>query len=232
MEVASSTDAYRGEERKMLRRLTAVLVLLILARATMAIETPDYDVLSTNDDFEVRRYAEYIVAEVDIDGGMRDAGNSAFRILAGYIFGNNVAGEKMRMTAPVEASAGGEGVRMNMTAPVESQPGAGDATTYAFVMERKYTLETLPKPEDPRIRIVVRPARTMAVRRYSGSWSEANYLEHRTALYEAIGAAGLEPTGPPVWARYNAPITPWFLRRNEVMVEVSWPPAAARGQDD
>ena len=210
----------------MLRKLTAALVLLTLTRAAMAIETPEYDVLSANDEFEVRRYAEYIVAEVDIDASMRDAGDSAFRILAGYIFGNNVAGEKMRMTAPVEASAGDEGVRMKMTAPVESQPGAGGTTTYAFVMERKYTLETLPKPEDPRIRIVERPARTMAVRRYSGTWSEANYLEHRSALLAALEAAGLEPTGPPVWARYNAPVTPWFMRRNEVMVEVRWPSGA------
>jgi hypothetical protein len=135
----------------------------------------------------------------------------------------------MRMTAPVEASTEEGGVRMNMTAPVESQPGDGGTTTYAFVMERKYTLETLPKPEDPRIRISLRPARTMAVRRYSGTWSEANYREHRAALYEAIEAARLEPLGPPVWARYNAPMTPWFLRRNEIMVEVSWPAATANG---
>lgn len=198
----------------------------------MAIETPDYEVLLTSDEFEIRRYAEYIVAEVDIDGGMREAGDSAFGILAGYIFGDNVAREKMRMTAPVEASATGRGERMQMTAPVESQPGDDGVTTYAFVMERKYTLETLPRPVDSRIRISVRPARTMAVRRYSGSWSEANYEEHRAALFEALAAAGIEAAGPPVWARYNAPVTPWFMRRNEVMVEVDWKPGLATGRDD
>ena len=216
----------------MLRNLTAALVLLALARATMASETPEYDVLLADDEFEIRRYAEYIVAEVDVEGGMHDSGNQAFRILAGYIFGKNVPGEKMRMTAPVESSDADEGVRMDMTAPVESQPNAGGTTAYAFVMERKYTLETLPKPEDPRIRFVVRPARTMAVRRYSGTWSEANYLEHRTALFEALEAAGLEPLGAPVWARYNAPVTPWFLRRNEVMVEVDWPEATGAAKPD
>ena len=211
----------------MQRRWIAALFLLALAQTTMAIEKPEYEVLMAGEEFEIRRYAEYIVAEVDIDAGMRESGNSAFRILAGYIFGNNVAGEKMRMTAPVEASASQDGVRMNMTAPVESQPGAEGTTTYAFVMERKYTLETLPQPVDPRIRIAVRPARTMAVRRYSGTWSEDNYAEHRTALFAALDAAGVERVGPPVWARYDAPMTPWFMRRNEVMVEVNWPQADA-----
>lgn len=209
----------------MRRQWLAALLLLPLAQATMAIETPEYEVLVSDDDFEIRRYAEYIVAEVDIDADMRESGNSAFRILAGYIFGNNVAGEKMRMTAPVEASSPEDGVRMNMTAPVESQPGDAGTTTYAFVMERRYTLETLPKPVDPRIRIVVRPARTMAVRRYSGTWSEANYDEHRAALFDALDEAAVTTVGPPVWARYDAPMTPWFMRRNEVMVEVSWPRA-------
>ncbi len=216
----------------MIRKTILVLALLVAGQTAMAIEEPEYDVLLTGEDFEIRRYAEYIVAEVDVDGGMRESGNSAFRILAGYIFGNNVAGEKMRMTAPVEASAAEEGTRMNMTAPVESQPGADGTTTYAFVMERKYTLETLPKPVDPRIRIAVRPARTMAVRRYSGTWSEANYEEHRTALLEALDAARLKPVGPPVWARYDAPMTPWFMRRNEIMIQVDWPRASGEDRAD
>lgn len=216
----------------MRRRWMAALPMLALAQATMAIERPEYEVLETREDFEIRHYAEYIVAEVDIDGGMRESGSSAFRILAGYIFGDNVAGEKMRMTAPVEASAPEDGVRMSMTAPVESQPGSGGMTTYAFVMEREYTLETLPQPVDPRIRIAVRPARTMAVRRYSGTWSEANYAEHRAALFAALDAAGVEAVAPPVWARYDSPMTPWFMRRNEVMVEVNWPRASGSAEPD
>jgi hypothetical protein len=26
--------------------------------------------------------------------------------------------------------------------------------------------------------------------------------------------------GEPVWARYNGPMTPWFLRRNEIWLAV------------
>ena len=205
----------------MIRKTICALALLIAGQAAMAIEQPEYDVLARNGDFEVRRYAPYIVAEVDVPGTMKSAGNSAFRILAGYIFGNNVEREKMNMTAPVESQTSG-GRRMNMTAPVEARSGAGGTHTYAFVMERKYTLDTLPAPADSRIRLVTRPPRTMAVRRYSGGWGEANYEKHRDALLAALEGASIDIVGEPVWARYDSPMKPWFLRRNEVMVAIEW----------
>lgn len=197
------------------------LVLLVAGQSAMAIEQPEYDVLAETDGFEVRRYAPYIVAEVDVPGTMKGSGNSAFRILAAYIFGNNVEREKMNMTAPVESQAA-SGVRMNMTAPVESRAGNDGTYTYAFVMERKYTIDTLPTPVDPRIRLVTKPPRTMAVRRYTGSWGEANYEEHRQALLAALESASIDVVGEPVWARYDSPMKPWFMRRNEVMIEIEW----------
>lgn len=195
-------------------------MLALHAPIAMALEEPDFEVLLETEDYEVRRYQHYIVAEVDLDGDFKAAGNDAFRILADYIFGNNEPGEKMKMTAPVESR---EGMRMNMTAPVTSTPADDDSrVTYAFVMERKYTMDSLPAPTDPRIRIVERPARIMAVRRYSGGWSEKRYRENETALLDALQADRIEATGIPVFARYNAPFTPWFLRRNEVMIEIDW----------
>ncbi len=207
----------------MINRTLAAIVLLAVSRITMAYEEPEYSVQLTAEDYEIRQYAEYIVAEVDMGGDMSDAGNDAFRILAGYIFGDNVSREKMNMTAPVESTPGSS-MSMNMTAPVEARPSRGETggSVYAFVMERKYTLETLPQPLDPRIELVTRPARTMAVRQYSGTWSESNYIRHRDELLEALLAEGIEVIGGPVWARYNSPFTPWFLRRNEVMFEVAW----------
>jgi hypothetical protein len=195
-------------------------MLALHAPIAMALEEPDFEVLLETEDYEVRRYQSYIVAEVDLDGDFKAAGNDAFRILADYIFGNNEPGEKMKMTAPVESR---EGMRMNMTAPVTSTPADDDSrVTYAFVMERKYTMDSLPAPTDPRIRIVERPARIMAVRRYSGGWSEKRYRKNETALLDALQADRIEATGIPVFARYNAPFTPWVLRRNEVMIEIDW----------
>ena len=125
---------------------------------------------------------------------------------------------------------------MNMTAPVESIPDTATADvsaafseargnenggwTYAFVMEKRYSREALPEPNDERIRIRERPERTMAVRRFSGRWTVANVAKQEAALLEAVAAAGLATAGAPVLARYDAPYVPWFLRRNEIMLRV------------
>jgi hypothetical protein len=205
----------------MTKKFSLVLLALTFPGSpAMAIEEPSYDVLLETKHYEVRRYAAYIVAEVDVDDDFKRAGNSAFRVLAGYIFGDNEPQQKMQMTAPVESR---EGVRMNMTAPVASQSRDGDGVfTYSFVMERKYTMETLPKPTNPDIRLVERPERVMAVHRYSGTWSEERYQEHEKVLLDALATDRIETKGAPVFARYNAPFTPWFLRRNEILIEIEW----------
>jgi hypothetical protein len=179
-------------------------VPILFGSTAMAIEEPTYEVLLETRHYEVRRYQPYIVAEVDVDADFERAGNSAFSVLAGYIFGDNEPQQKMNMTAPVEA-AGGD-------APY----------TYSFVMERKYTMDSLPEPTNPDIRLVQRPGRIMAVHRYSGGWSEKRYLEHEKILLDALAADRVKMQGTPVFARYNAPFTPWFLRRNEIMVEIDW----------
>jgi hypothetical protein len=201
----------------------ACLLLVLSGHPAMAIEEPAYEVLLETKYYELRRYQPYIVAEVDVDESFKQAGNSAFRVLAGYIFGDNEPQQKMAMTAPVESR---QGERMNMTAPVTSRAGKGAGSfTYAFVMERKYTMDTLPRPNNPDIRLVERPERIMAVHRYSGTWSEERYSEHEKMLLDALAVDRVEIVGEPVFARYNAPFTPWFLRRNEIMVEVDWQPA-------
>lgn len=203
-----------------------LISLLLTAADAMALEEPQYEVLGTAAEYELRRYAPYLVAEVDVDGDFGEAGGKAFRILAGYIFGDNLASERMQMTAPVESSE--RGVKMAMTAPVTSTAASasGGMLTFAFVMERKYTRETLPVPKDPRIRIVERPARTMAAHTYSGRWTAGNDRDHDEILQRALARDAIETVGSPVLARYNAPFVPWFLRRNEVLMEVH------RGRED
>ena len=202
------------------KSLLMLALLTLTGMPAMAIEEPAYEILLDRRHYEVRRYQPYIVAEVDVDEDFERAGNRAFRVLAGYIFGDNEPRQKMEMTAPVESTAG---VRMNMTAPVTSQSGGGEGPfTYAFVMERKYTMETLPQPANPGIRLVQRPERVMAVHRYSGTWSEKRYREHEKILLDALATDRLRTKGQPVFARYNAPFTPWFMRRNEIMVQIDW----------
>ena len=182
--------------------------LLLIGRPAVAIEEPAFEVIRATGDYEIRRYEPFIVAEVDVEGDAREAGNRAFRILAGYIFGNNVDGLKMSMTAPVVSTP---------------QTDEGREThTYAFVMESAYSKETLPAPVDPRIRIVQKPERVIAAKEYSGRWSEENYLRHEVSLISALTIDGLRPSGETSLARYDSPFKPWFLRRNEVLVEIDW----------
>lgn len=203
-------------------RRTPVLVgaLLTLAAApAMAIETPEYEVVQAFDGFEVRRYAPYVVAETRVEGAQRDVGNEAFSRLAGYIFGNNRGTRKIAMTAPV-AQAPAEGKKIAMTAPVTQAREAGDTWLVQFMMPAEFTLDTLPEPKDPRVYLRLLPARTVAVIRYSGTWSKSNYDEHLATLKAGLAREGLVAKGEPLWARYNPPFMPWFLRTNEIHLEV------------
>lgn len=207
--------------------ISLALLLLTFGLSTtnvMALEEPGYVVLHESKAYEIRRYEPYNVAETVVDGDFQSSGSRAFRILAGYIFGDNRTSEKMNMTAPVESRPAGEGVRMNMTAPVTSSEadGGDDGYVYRFVMERKYDFDQLPEPTDSRVRLLEVPARTMAVHRYSGFWSEGNYDQNEKELLNALDADGVDVLDEPLLARYNGPFTPFFLRRNEVMVEVDW----------
>ena len=201
--------------------IRTVLLALAASSAAMAYEEPEFEVIGSYAEFEVRRYAPYIVAETTIDGGFDDSGNRAFRILAGYIFGDNRGSEKMAMTVPVTRAAE-RGEKMAMTAPVTRQADgdANEATTYQFVMERKYTLETLPEPVDARVQLREIPERVVAARRYSGRINEKNYRRNLDILLASLAETGLRPLGEPQSAVYNGPFILPFLRRNEVLIDI------------
>ena len=181
-----------------MRQILALLILTLTGATAMALEEPSYEVLLTVGDVEFRRYDPYMLAEVTVDGDSQD--RRAFQILAGYIFGDNNESEKMNMTAPVETRG----------------------SDYAFVMERKYSRESLPQPNDERIRIVERDGRVVAALRFSGRWSQGNIRKHEAQLVDALSGMNVETTGAAELARYNSPFTPWFLRRNEIIVPVDW----------
>lgn len=199
----------------MWNRLFALVMFATAQTAAMAIEEPAYEVVRRLDapDVEVRRYAPYVVAQVRVDGPGDRADSEGFRVLAGYIFGRNKGERRLEMTAPVTRSAAP--VKLEMTAPVTRMP---DAQGYVvqFVLPRSVTLDTAPEPVDPRVQLGEVPARTVAVIRYSGFWSQANYDEHLERLQAALRDARLRWTGEPTLSRYNGPMTPWFMRRNEI----------------
>jgi hypothetical protein len=197
-----------------LRHLLATVLLTAWGTA-LATDEPRYTVIRTEDAFEVRRYEPYLVAETLVEGSADEAGNQGFRVLAGYIFGKNKGAREIAMTAPVAQVP----TKIAMTAPVAQSPGAGGYVVQ-FAMPSGWTLETLPEPTNPAVRLRAVPARTVAVIRYSGTWSPERYTEHLGKLQEALARTGLRWRGEPVWARYDPPWKPWFLRRNEIWLEL------------
>jgi hypothetical protein len=202
----------------------AVAIPVAVTAATRSkVEEPRYEVVATEDAFEVRQYAPRIVAEVDLEyEDAKKATNIGFRILADYIFGNNEAQTKMAMTAPVDRT---RSETIAMTAPVD-RTRDGDRWTVAFTMPSKFTLETLPKPLDRRVRVRQIAKTRYAVMRFSGAPSERAVARKMEQLVAAVEEAGLATSGSaPTYARYDPPWTLPPLRRNEIFVELRTPMA-------
>lgn len=182
------------------------------------VESTAYTVLASKKKYEVRLYPAHIVAQTTVKGSYRDALNQGFRIIAGYIFGANTKKESIAMTSPVvEKSPQSESIAM--TSPVMATV-EGESHTIAFGMPRSYTLETLPTPNDARIQIVTIPEKKMAVIRFSWSRADARVQSKKQELLDAVQTDGMKIVGEVHYAGYNAPWTPPWMTRNEVMVEI------------
>jgi hypothetical protein len=203
----------------MTKHLFPGLFLLLGTGTAMATEEPAYAVLERSGNFELRRYDPMIVAETLVSGSMDDASGSGFRLIADYIFGNNTvpngSSGKISMTAPVTMSAQSE--EISMTAPVSMERSAGKWRVH-FVMPSEYTLDNLPRPNNPAVTLREVPANNYAVIRFSGLAGENKVAAKAAELKAWLEGRGIEPLGNPQLARYNPPWTLPFLRRNEVMI--------------
>jgi len=210
--------------------IPVVTGLIFVGGPAMSLEQPSYTVVHEAGDIEYRQYDPYLVAETVIEpgAGYQAAGNEGFRRLFRYITGSNQARAKISMTAPVAQAPVSE--KIAMTSPV-AQTRSADAWRVAFMLPTQYTLDTAPQPTDSRVQLVQKPGRLMAVLRYSGRWTRANYTRKQNALSQAIEAADVGTSGDFESALYDPPYMLPFMRRNEVMVEVDQLPAAALEQE-
>jgi len=188
--------------KRTIRIMLTTAGLIMGAINVMAIEEAVYKAVEKDGRFEIRDYAPHILAETIVEGSLEDAGNKAFGSLFQYISGDSGTHGKVAMTAPV------------------GQRPAQERWAVSFMMPAAYTLGTLPAPADPKVTLRPVPARRVAAVRYSGFWSQERYLKYKLELESWIRAKGLTVAGDPVWARYNPPFTPWFLRRNEILIPV------------
>lgn len=177
---------------------------------------PQFAVISQIGPVEIRHYAPRIAAETTVQAGPSAARYQGFRRLAAYIFGANHRHSRIAMTAPVAQSSG---ARIAMTAPV-TQSHSAQGWVISFYMPANETLETLPTPDDPQVRLVTLPAADEAVLRFSGSRSPATVEKEQARLLASLAKTPWHAVGTPVAWFYDPPWTLPAFRRNEVAVEV------------
>ena len=198
--------------------IALILIVGVLAGPVMSdVEKPDYKVIQSEQNIEIRQYEPMIIAEVEVDGKREDAIGDGFRLLADYIFGNNTVQQVISMTAPVQQK---ENQKIAMTAPVQQQ-STGKSWQMSFVMPSKYSMDSLPVPNNNRVRLKEILTKKFVVIEFSGTNSNENVTEHENQLMNYIEANQIKINGSPKYAFYNPPWSLPFLRRNEVMVEIN-----------
>jgi len=190
---------------------------------TMALEEPEYSLISRMGVVEFRLYASYLVAEtlVTDESDQTKAANKGFRRLFSYISGDNLAKEKIVMTAPVQQQATSR--KIAMTVPVQQTP-TNEGWLISFVVPGEFDLDTVPTPGNPQVNIQAIPEQLNAVLTYSGRWTDQNRQQHTRELLDTLEDAGIMVLGTPIYASYNSPFSLPFTRRNEVMVKVATAP--------
>ncbi len=206
-----------------------IVWLMFFGSTAWAIEEPEYTVLKTDKSFELRAYQPMIIAEVKVSGDMKQASSRGFKLIADFIFGNNTStnGEssKISMTKPVTMEPQNidqQSEKISMTVPVTMEQSTRedkDSWSVHFVMPSEYTLETLPKPNDERVKIRQIQETNYAVIKFSGFTGDEKVKRKTSELLEWMESESILPVGVPELARYNPPITPPFLRRNEVKIK-------------
>ncbi len=181
------------------------------------VEQPNYEVILSDGNIDIRQYAPIIIAETEIQGEREEAIGKGFRLLADYIFGNNTVKQEIAMTAPVQQQ---NNAKIAMTAPVQQQSQDG-VWKVSFVMPAEYTIDTLPKPNNEKVTVKKVLEKRYVVIRFSGLNSNANIEQHEKMLMQYIEKKQIKTASLPKYAFYNPPWTLPFMKRNEIMVEVA-----------
>jgi hypothetical protein len=161
-----------------------------------------YQVVESHPDFEIRRYPQSTLIEVETDGDFTTSTWQGFRPLAAFIFGGNSEKREIAMTAPV----------LQFEQPKNYK--------ISFVLPEGMTQADLPRPLDARITSRDWPEHLAAARKFGGQWTEAKFRSETKTLLNSLKNSGFTPSSEPYWARFDGPWKPWFLKHNEVQVEI------------
>lgn len=201
--------------------ITSVILILLLGYAALgpamsSVEEPKYQLISAEENIQIRKYNPIIIAEVQVRGEREEAIGQGFRLLADYIFGNNKVDQDIAMTAPVTQQSS---KKIAMTAPVKQQE-LDNAWRVSFTMPSKYSMNTLPKPNNEKVALHQVPSKKYVVIKFSGMNSNKNLALHEKKLQEYILENKIQAVSTPIYAFYNPPWTLPFLRHNEIMIEI------------
>jgi hypothetical protein len=202
--------------------LAAILAAVVAGPLMSRVEQPKYQLISSDGPFEVRSYGPMLAAETEVEGERTAAIQEGFRLIAAYIFGANSSKSQIAMTAPVQQQ-GSE--KIAMTAPVTQQAG-GKGWAVRFIMPSRYTLATLPEPNDSRVKLSPVSAKRFIVIRFSGMAPDTTVQENTNRLRSFASEHNIKTVGEPLLAFYNPPWTLPFFRRNEIMLELA-PPSSS-----
>ena len=190
--------------------ILGILIILFIGSQIFAwnsqrnIETYNYKVVKQYDNFEVRTYEPTLFTSVQLStSAYKESSSKGFSILAGYIFGGNNKNEKIAMTSPVSMSL--------------------DSTmTMMFMVPKKFQKETLPKPNESKIKFIEEPAKTVAAIRFGGWANDETIAKYKKELIAALESKGIKYTTRFYFLGYNAPYE-FFNRKNEIIVEIESP---------
>jgi len=200
------------------------IITIITAWAIMGyffikkIETPTYNVVEHKESYEVRQYEPIIIAYVEVEGTYRESIRQGFRLIADYIFGNNSTQEQIAMTAPVTEQQ--ESQKIAMTAPVMAQEYEMGRHIISFIMPSKYTIETLPIPNNDQVKLQQEPSKKYAVMAFSWFSINTRVANKKKEFVDILIRDELEIISEPKYAGYNPPLTIPFMQRHEILIEV------------
>ena len=187
-----------------------VPIVYLWANISIAYEETSYRIVAANQNYEIREYDDRLAVQTSQENGQ----NKAFRELFKYISGSNTSSTKIEMTIPVTQS-----IKIDMTTPV-TQKFQDGKIIMRFFLPRKFQPETAPQPLNEDLSIVVVKGGKYAVMKYSGRSTVKNFEKHSNLLLEALSVNKITTLDDPIKATFNGPLTPFFVRRNEVMIRI------------
>ena len=165
----------------------------------MANEEAKYDVVKSNEIYEIRKYSDRLAVQA-----LNTNQNNSFRKLFNYISGDNETNEEIKMTIPV------------------TQMEKKGNMTMQFYLPSKFNKDNIPNPSRSDVEIVNVEGGYYAAIRYSGRASDKNFIKHKEILENELKKDNISIKSPAIKASYNSPFTLPMLRRNEAMFKVNW----------